>query len=883
MRPVVCGLAAGLLACHAAAALAQQGNVVVSTAGQAVIGGAQQPGVNKFEPDFGVSWIQPGVRFGSFQMELRESRRADRLHLGRNYAALRDWKQGPVSWSFEAGDSYFTRALGEYGFSNLTTPAVTFSGGTITARTNRGALHIVGGRATAWRNIFGTDPDTLPQTLGMARGSFKVSDRLEMLGRVSRIQTSSLGEFGFDIASSKQAGGGARVTVVPSVQLVADASFVRYRRLDSNVEIDDGSFLAGASFLLPHGWLQVNTSRFSPGEFPAMNDPMHDRTSTFAAGEHDLWSKATLFGGWETVTTNIDPDLTLEASARLPRNTTNRGFGGVRLRIGTQSNVTLRFEEGGRIARPVRGGLDRESDTGLRSAEWQVLIGPMTTYARAARRLNIDNSSADATYTQDDLTGQLFYRLSRTTQLFGLAAITRHETGDATGSSYWQIGGGAELQIAQRNLFLRGEGTTSRNVDLVTREFIPRHSIDLGLNGQLRPGTGFSFHIAAYHSPLLLATRGSSWTTRSIFRVSQNFSTGTARLIPSGMAAAAANRSRGTGQIVGVVYSDWNGNGLYDPDEDLLENIPVRVSALSTVTTRRDGGFSFLNVPVGPQQVGLDTAAVPVDFDPPPVTMVDLELEKGATRRVTFGLYPLGSVRGRVIRDANANGKVDPGEEAIDGAVLVLDAGKRSEQVRRGVYRFESIRSGDHVVSLLADSLPEGAVITGAAEVPVSLTRTQLTADLDFLVVIQKRPETRKVFPPRGGGPPAPSASARPAPAPTRAASTPATAAPPPPSSTAVSSQVAEGIITTRSRVAPPSASSFAIQVAAFNDPLRARMMVSELAAAGYPAYVVQPANDDPDAPYRVRLGGYRSREAASTAAVRLGRVLGEKLWVIPE
>src|SRR5215213_9621253 len=102
MRPVVCGLTAGLLVCHAVAAVAQQGNVVVSGAGQAVMGGAQPNGENAFEPDFGVSWIQPGVRFGSFQMELRESKRADRLHLGRNYAALRDWKQGPVSWSFEA-------------------------------------------------------------------------------------------------------------------------------------------------------------------------------------------------------------------------------------------------------------------------------------------------------------------------------------------------------------------------------------------------------------------------------------------------------------------------------------------------------------------------------------------------------------------------------------------------------------------------------------------------------------------------------------------------------------------------------------------------------------------------------------------------------------
>ena len=107
-------------------------------------------------------------------------------------------------------------------------------------------------------------------------------------------------------------------------------------------------------------------------------------------------------------------------------------------------------------------------------------------------------------------------------------------------------------------------------------------------------------------------------------------------------------------------------------------------------------------MPTGPQQVGLDTAAVPIDFDPPAISAVDLELDRGSTRRVSFGLIPLGTVRGRVIRDANGNGKVDPGEEPIDGAVLVLDRGSRSEQMRRGVYRFDSIRSGDHVVSLVA-------------------------------------------------------------------------------------------------------------------------------------------------------------------------------------
>ena len=904
MRVVVCGLAVGLLACHAGAASAQQGVVQISGAGQTITGGTLQPGDNSFEPDFGASWIQPGVRFGSFQLELRGAKRADRLHVGRNYAALRDLKRGPVSWSFEAGDAYFTRALGEYGFSNLTTPSVTFSGGVISARTNRGALHVVGGRATAWRNIFGTDPDTLAQTLGMVRGSYKVSDRLEVFGRVSRIQTSSLREFSFDIADSRQAGGGFRFTLVPAVQLIADGSYVLYRRLDSNEQVRDGSYLTGASFLLPHGWVQVNVSRFSPGEFPAMNDSMHDRESAFAAGEYDFWTRATLFGGWEIVTTNIDPDKTLPSSANLPRQTARRGFGGFRVRLGTRSNVTVRIEEGGRISRPVLAGLDSQSDTGVRSLEWQVLAGPMTTYARVARRQNIDSRRTEATYTQDDLTGQLFLRVSRTTQIFTTAALTRHETGAAQGSTYWQLGGGAEIQIAQRNLWARGEATASRNVDLVTRDFIPRELLNVGLNGQLRPGTGFSLNVSAYRTPFFTSS-DSTWTTRSMFRVTQNFSTGTSRVIPAGMTAAAVSRARGTGQIVGTVFADWNGNGLQDPDENPLENIPVRVSALSTVTTRRNGDFSFLNVPTGPQQVGLDNAAVPVDFDSPAVSMVDIDLDRGATRRVSFGLIPLGWVRGRVIRDANGNGKVDPGEEPIDGAVLVLDGGKRSEQVRRGAFRFDSIRSGDHVVSLLADSLPEGAVITGAAEVPVSLTRNQLTADLDFLVVVQKRPETRKVFPPRGGGaPPAAAstpASARPgSPAARPGTGVTANAAPPAartgsgaganpvPSprtpSTPPTSQIAEGIVATRQTAASPEApASFAIQIAAFNDPIRARLMVRELSAAGYPAYVVNPGGEDPDAPYRVRLGGYRSRQAASTAAVRLGRVRGEKLWVIPE
>ena len=202
---------------------AQQGIVQSPVPRRPSPAGRSSPGDNAFEPDFGVSWIQPGVRFGCFQLELRGAKRADRLHVGRNYAALRDLKRGPVSWSFEAGDAYFTRALGEYGFSNLTTPPVTFSGGVISARTHRGALHIVGGRATAWRNIFGTDPDTLAQTLGMVRGSYKCPTAWRCWAesphsdvQPARVQLRHRGQ---------PAGGrGLRFTLVPAVQLIADGS-----------------------------------------------------------------------------------------------------------------------------------------------------------------------------------------------------------------------------------------------------------------------------------------------------------------------------------------------------------------------------------------------------------------------------------------------------------------------------------------------------------------------------------------------------------------------------------------------------------------------------------------------------------------------------------
>ena len=347
-------------------------------------------------------------------------------------------------------------------------------------------------------------------------------------------------------------------------------------------------------------------------------------------------------------------------------------------------------------------------------------------------------------------------------------------------------------------------------------------------------------------------------------------------------AVVAAESARGTGTVSGMVYADWNSNGLRDPDEDALEGIPLRLTAGGTANTSRDGQFAFLSVPVGTREVGLDSA-LPIDFDPPAIARVQIELSRGDTRRVSFGLIPLGSINGRVTRDANGNGTADPGEETID-AILVLDGGARSERTRNGRYAFESVRSGDHLVRLLLESLPEGAVITGNAEVAVSLRRDRLSVLVPFLVSVEKRPEIRKVFPPRGGAP-SPASAARPG-------SSPGARVPP---GRLGGAQVVRpvGALRTPAAAAPnaspgfvqalPAVTSFAIQIAALMDGQRAGELERELKKSGLPAYVVVPNAADPDSPFRIRVGPYKTRATAQSVRRRLEKKRGEKLWVILE
>ena len=321
--------------------------------------------------------------------------------------------------------------------------------------------------------------------------------------------------------------------------------------------------------------------------------------------------------------------------------------------------------------------------------------------------------------------------------------------------------------------------------------------------------------------------------------------------------------------VKGTVYADWNGNGLQDPGENPVAHVPLRIEASGAVETGKDGEFIFRNVPDGMHDVAIDAGSLPIDFDAPRIPRVQVALSGKDTKEVAFGLIPLGRIHGAVIRDLNGNGIVDAGEPSMDDAIVVLDDGNRSERSKRGKFAFEAVQSGEHSVTLLTDSLPEGAVISGATTQEATLGRDRMAIQLQFLVSVTRRAEVRKVF--GGKDPVAPRTAA--------VVPRPGGVAPKPDAEAA----------TTTATVRQPRSSAresdraFTLQIAAFDDPLRARKMAGELTATGFSAYVVEPTASNPNAPYRVRVGGFATRVEAERASIAVAKAVGQKPWITRE
>jgi hypothetical protein len=172
--------------------------------------------------------------------------------------------------------------------------------------------------------------------------------------------------------------------------------------------------------------------------------------------------------------------------------------------------------------------------------------------------------------------------------------------------------------------------------------------------------------------------------------------------------------------ISGFVYRDSDNDGVFDPEEVPIEGVNIHLfgPVTSSFTTRRDGFYSFTDLPDGVYSIvqtqpagyddGLDTQGQPVIGSVANDRFNGLAVSGGIKLvRYNFGERTLvapqpNSIAGAVYLDTNSNGVYDSSEKPLAGVIVQL-TGNGIERTfvtdDQGIYRFTDLPDGTYNVS----------------------------------------------------------------------------------------------------------------------------------------------------------------------------------------
>jgi hypothetical protein len=199
--------------------------------------------------------------------------------------------------------------------------------------------------------------------------------------------------------------------------------------------------------------------------------------------------------------------------------------------------------------------------------------------------------------------------------------------------------------------------------------------------------------------------------------------------------------TEGYGTVEGAVFNDINRNGIQDEGEEGVKGISVRLEDGSTVKTDEKGYYQFSRVETGRHLVTLDVRRIPADYSiiSPEKIWVEVKLRK--TIQVNFQLIAAGRIEGRVINDANGNGKIDPGERGISDVLVLLEPGNNNAYTdEEGKFIFENILPGTYKMELDPATLSEDAVYTSPGELEFEVPVGGELKDMNFLIYVKPRP-----------------------------------------------------------------------------------------------------------------------------------------------
>ncbi|MFZ1828568.1 MAG: SdrD B-like domain-containing protein, partial [Candidatus Competibacteraceae bacterium] len=195
--------------------------------------------------------------------------------------------------------------------------------------------------------------------------------------------------------------------------------------------------------------------------------------------------------------------------------------------------------------------------------------------------------------------------------------------------------------------------------------------------------------------------------------------------VPSGGAATANFGDQQQGTISGVVFNDFNGNGVRDRGEPGISGVTIELldstgRVIATTTTTGDGRYLFTSLNPGTYTV---RETDPTGFVSTTPNTGTATVPPGGIASPDFGDQQIRTVSGVVFNDLNGNGVQDPGELGIGGVTVVLrDDAQGTIQTTTtgsdGRYLFSNIAPGNYTVD---ETDPRGYTSTTSNRVAVTV------------------------------------------------------------------------------------------------------------------------------------------------------------------
>jgi hypothetical protein len=512
----------------------------------------------------------------------------------------------------------------------------------------------------------------------------------------------------------------------------------------SGDSIADSAIKAGSMVTHPQGSIELNFRRIGP-EFLFVRESLQserDVEGVYASTDYKLNEHLMLYSSLDWNRTNLEGN---RQNAAL--NSLSALLGGYFFHPHFPS-INLRLSLSDRGSRETSSVLVDSRNYSI-YLEMLKNFGLMTPYVRLQGEVSSDYAVPDnSSKTGTAGIGVRFVPVNLLNAYVEAESQTRSsDSGDKTESLRFKAGL-SYLPGANLSLYADADYSTSKDTPVGTLQ----RGINLGcgamatlpdsyyLNADVRYSTSSFSGFGSSDSSGLQATLG------LVKRFGWGRASGAGAL--SGIFGDALMAS--AGGIEGEVYLDYNRNGLRDPGEPGLARVTIQLEDKSRAVTDSHGRYKFDNIATGVHIVSIDERGLDASLNLLTPASQRVEVKLRETTGVSYTIIKAGSIRGKVLVDANDNNSADSADTPLsDILIYLVDNRTNTFSDSDGNFVLDNMLPGSYEVRIDQAGLAEGMQLISPESLVVEVKSGEESANVVFLVAKEKKQVRKKVF---GGG-----------------------------------------------------------------------------------------------------------------------------------